>query len=227
MTMLEPQVDDVKKGKWIFREWEDRLHPHLARYVPAKVQTHHLTLLTLLWSLGVIMSGYLAQFDIRFLWLSCLMIVFQYITDLLDGTIGRMRNTGLIKWGYYMDHFLDYIFFTALILSYAYIFPSSEMVVIFLIGLIQIGFMVNIFLAYGATQKMSISFGGVGPTEIRLAYIFFNIFLMIFGTAIPTELMAPFAIIVGTALIIDIYLTQKAIWKIDMELKNDTPFIEK
>jgi phosphatidylglycerophosphate synthase len=30
-------------------------------------------------------------------------IVFQYITDLLDGEIGRKRNTGLIKWGFYMD----------------------------------------------------------------------------------------------------------------------------
>jgi phosphatidylglycerophosphate synthase len=218
---LLPHIDTIKKGTWLLREWEDRLRPYLARYVPAKLETYHLTLLTLVWSFGVVISGYFAQFDMHWLWLSCLMIVFQYITDLLDGTIGRMRNTGLIKWGYYMDHFLDYVFFTALILSYAYIFPNTEMVVIFLIALIQIGFMVNIFLAYNASDELKISFAGFGPTEIRLIYILFNIFLLFFGTSIPTELMAPFAIIMGTALILNVYFTQKHIWKVDMKIKSD------
>jgi phosphatidylglycerophosphate synthase len=208
--------DNVKSGKWIFREWEDRLRPFLAKYVPANVGTHHLTLMTLVWSFGVVLSGYLAQFNMQWLWLSSLMIVCQYITDLLDGTIGRLRNTGLVKWGYYMDHFLDYIFFTALILSYAYIFPSSENVVLVIIALIQIGFMVNIFLAYGSTSKLEISFAGFGPTEIRLLYIIFNIFLIFFGIAVPVALIAPFAIIMGTSLVVNVYLTQKAIWKLDM-----------
>jgi len=220
MSKLEPLTDSVKTGKWIFREWEDMLRPYLARFIPAQVQTYHLTLLTLLWTIGVIISGYLAQSNILWLWLSILMILLQFTTDLLDGTIGRIRNTGLIKWGYYMDHFLDFFFFTSLMLSYVFVFPPQNTLTIFFIGLIQIGFMITIFLAYGITQKLSISFGGFGPTEIRLLYILFNLFLMIFGTAVPAELMAPFAVIVGMALILDVYLTQKAIWNIDMEIKN-------
>jgi phosphatidylglycerophosphate synthase len=219
LPKLKPHIDKIKKGTWFLREWEDKLKPYLAHYVPKKVETYHLTYLSLVWSFGVIVSGFLAETNIEWLWLSCLLIIFHYITDSLDGAIGRIRNTGLIKWGYFMDHFLDYVFFTSLIMSYIYIFPGTEAVAIFILALIQIGFMITIYLAYGVTHTLHISFSGFGPTEVRILYILFNIFLIIFGTAIPTQLMAPFAIIIGTALIINVYITQKMIWKLDMEIK--------
>jgi hypothetical protein len=34
----------------------------------------------------------------------------QWFTDCLDGALGRYRDTGIPKWGYYMDHFLDFVF---------------------------------------------------------------------------------------------------------------------
>src|ERR1700679_2697039 len=74
--------------------------------VPLQVSTAHLTLMTVLWSVGIVISGYLAQGDTRWLWASSACILMQYITDMLDGEVGRSRNTGLIKWGFYMDHFL-------------------------------------------------------------------------------------------------------------------------
>ena len=79
-------------------------------YIPLQIGTVHLTLMTILWSGGIVMAGYLARTDMRWLWLFSVCIFLQYVTDMLDGAVGRMRNTGLIKWGFYMDHFLDYIF---------------------------------------------------------------------------------------------------------------------
>jgi phosphatidylglycerophosphate synthase len=219
---MDELQDTSKIGRWPLRRFEDRLRPVLARYVPRFIETYHLTLMTLIWSFGVVASGFLAQYDMRFLWISSLMIVCQYFTDLLDGTIGRLRNTGLVRWGHYMDHFLDYVFFTALILSYTYLLPSHSHMMVIIAALIQIGFMVNIFLAYGATDKLSISFAGIGPTELRILYIAFNIFLMFYGVTWPIILLPYFAILMGIALVINVFITQKKIWAIDMRHKaND------
>ncbi|MCC2630216.1 MAG: hypothetical protein K0S38_25 [Candidatus Paceibacter sp.] len=217
---MEELRDPTKHGNWPLRRFEDRLRPYLAQFVPSFIETYHLTLMTLLWSLGVIVAGYLAQYDIRFLWLSCLMIGLQYVTDLLDGTIGRMRNTGLVLWGHFMDHFLDYVFFTSLILSYAYIFPDHSLVMLIITALIQIGFMINIFLSFVATDKLAISFGGIGPTELRILYILFNIFLIIFGISLPVIILPYFAVLMGVALVINVHSTQKKIWEIDMHNKK-------
>lgn len=215
--------DSAKTGRWLLRRAEDRLRPKLARLVPRFVETYHLTLMSLVWSAGVIVSGYLAQIDLRWLWLSSAMVACHYITDLLDGTIGRMRNTGLVKWGYYMDHFLDYVFFTALLMSYAYILPSAELPMLMLLSFMQIGFMVSMFLSFSATDKLGISFAGVGPTEVRLLYILFNTYLVYFGTALPVAALPYFTVAVGVVLAIFVLRTQRKIWHLDMDIKKQRP----
>ena len=100
---------DQKKGNSLLGTAETKLKNFLVPFVPKKVETYHLTMTTVLWSALIILFSYLAIGNINWLWGVSLMIFFQYITDLLDGEIGRRRNTGLIKWGFYMDHFLDYI----------------------------------------------------------------------------------------------------------------------
>lgn len=87
-----------------FKHWA---MPKLPRYL----ETYHLTIMTVLWSVLNIILGFYARKSLSVLWLVSLMIVLQYFTDLFDGELGRQRNIGLIKWGFYMDYFLDYLFF--------------------------------------------------------------------------------------------------------------------
>ena len=210
----------LKVGKWFLQGAENRLTRFLVPFIPQFIETYHLTLMTLLWSLGVILSGYLAQSDIRWLWLSSLCIFLQYITDLLDGAVGRERGTGLIKWGYFMDHFLDYIFFTALVMSYAFIFPIATLFILMALAFVQIGFMVNMFLSFATTNSFTISFLNLGPTEIRVIYILFNIYLIFWGVDIAIWLMPYFVILSAAALAFLVYKIQKGLWEIDMENKK-------
>lgn len=213
---------DRKGGRWFSREWEDSyLRPRLVKLVPAFVETYHLTLLTLVWSAGVVGFSWLAQDNLHWLWACSLMIVCQYVTDLLDGSIGRARNTGLIKWGYYMDHFLDYIFFTAIIFGYSFIFPSDLRSIFIFLALTQIGFMISLFLSFSVTQDFRISFLNFGPTETRVMYILFNTYLAFFGLEYPSLLMPYFAIATSVVLVAFVYSTQKRIWNIDMEHKKE------
>lgn len=210
-----------KSGRWLLRDVEDKyIRRYLMILVPSFVQTYHLTLMTIIWSAGVVISSWMARTDIRYLWVVSLMLVLQYVTDLLDGAIGRERNTGLIKWGYYMDHFLDYIFFTSLIIGYAFIFPVSSLYWLVAIGLIQIGFMVNMFLSFAMTNAFGISFAGIGPTEVRALYILFNIYIIFFGLYLPVILMPYFAIVMVIALATFVFRTSKTLWRLDMEAKQ-------
>ena len=71
--------------------------------VPSFVSTRHLTLMTLFW------SAFLFYFNNNWIAMSIL-IFLQRVTDTWDGAIGRERNEGYVKWGYFVDHFLDWVF---------------------------------------------------------------------------------------------------------------------
>jgi phosphatidylglycerophosphate synthase len=101
---------DKKIGRSILSTPEQALVAWGTPRIPGYIETYHLTMLTLVWGFLNPVFGYLGQSNLQWLWMVCVMIVFQYITDLFDDAVGRKRRTGLIKWGFYMDHFLDYIF---------------------------------------------------------------------------------------------------------------------
>lgn len=217
--MQEELRDETKVGKWIFRHPEDILRPRLLRHVPKQIETYHLTLFTIIWTAIAILASWLSMLNINFLWITCLAIIAQYITDLLDGTVGRERNTGLVKWGHYMDHVLDFIFFTSLALCFGFVFPSAYFTTIVIVAFIQAGFMVSMFLNYSATDKLGISFAFIGPTEIRLLYLLAYSYIALFGTSL-IEIYIPYlAYCIGLLLVFFIYKTQKKIWQIDMSAK--------
>jgi phosphatidylglycerophosphate synthase len=112
-------------------EWQEILKPFVARWfncVPFWLETHPLTLLTIPWTSLVIASAWKVREsgNIRWSWGVSLAIVLQYLTDLFDGAVGHTRNTGLVKCGFYMDHFLDYVFQCGLIIGYAIIAPPQQ-----------------------------------------------------------------------------------------------------
>lgn len=148
------------------------------------------------------------------------MIIGQYLTDLFDGAVGRMRNTGLIKWGYYMDHFLDYVFLCSLLIAYFFIVPEHFVYLSFAMLALYGAFMVSSFLAFATTNAFRIAVFGVGPTEIRLAFIVVNTLIIVFGSTNMSELLPYVLGISFVALLIVVYKTQKEIWKMDMERKK-------
>ena len=56
-------------------------------------------LATIIWTAGLLVFGYLAQFNVHWLWGSSVMLAAQWFTDSFDGALGRLRDTGIPKWG--------------------------------------------------------------------------------------------------------------------------------
>jgi phosphatidylglycerophosphate synthase len=199
---------------------ERRLSPIVLPRIPRWLQTYHLTMLTLAWSVLIMGFSYLAATDIRWLWGVSLMIFFQYVTDHYDGKVGKFRNTGLLRWGYYMDHLLDYFFLCSVIIGYAFILPEkSRYQILFLLAVFG-AFAVSAFLAFSATDQLTISHLKLGPTEFRLALIVINTLLILFGTRYMVSGLKYVNIGAVVGLCFVVYQTQKSIWQIDMRDKE-------
>lgn len=184
---------------------------------PLWIEGYHLTLTTVLWSAGLIAFGYLAKQDIRWLWFASGMLFMQWFTDSFDGALGRYRDTGIPKWGFYMDHFLDYIFMCSILIGYALLFDDPHRNIFLILIPIFGAFMVNSFLSFAATAEFKITFLGIGPTEARILVIILNTLIIIFGTGFVEKALPFIPILTTIVLIVVVYRTQKYIWQIDME----------
>lgn len=218
---MEEFSGDKKEGKSLLHAFEQRFVTWAVERVPKSVETYHLTLASIPISGLLVLFAFLAGDDIRWLWGMSAMIALQWLTDSLDGAVGRLRNTGLVRWGYYMDHLLDYFFLAALMMGYMILLPDKFKWVFFFVFALFAGFMVNSYLVMGATNRFRVSHLGIGPTEVRLVFIFINTSLIVFGKthlvfALPYALAAAFF-----GLLFIIYREQKVIWAMDMEKKNN------
>ena len=208
---------DKKEGEWILRKAEKRMVDWLVPRLPPFLETYHLTLLSLLWSAGVVASGFLARSNLQWLWLVSLFILLQYLTDVLDGAVGRYRKTGLVKWGYYMDHFLDYVFVASIIAGYALAFPSMSWHWFLALLALCAAFMASVFLSFAATNEFRMSVLKIGPTEGRILFILVNTAVIVLGTGLVATLL-PLAVgVLTVALAWVVFRTQKRLWSIDME----------
>lgn len=187
---------------------------------PAWIEGYHLTLTTILWSVGLILFGYLAKQDLRWLWFSSGMAFLQWFTDSFDGALGRYRDTGIPKWGFYMDHLLDFVFMCAILIGYAMLFEGLSRNICFILIPLFGTFMVSSYLSFAATTEFKITFLGMGPTELRLFIIVLNAFIISFGTGFMEKALPFIPAVTLIALVIVVYRTQKYIWQIDMDDKQ-------
>lgn len=119
-----------------------------------------------------------------------------------------------------MDHLLDFVFMWYVPVSYVFVVSPDKQWMVFTIAFLYGTLMVNSFLEFSITNSLKITYLGMGPTEIRLAFIVVNTVLIFKG---PGFLGAAFLWIIGVlgvGLTIVIYGSGKLIWKIDMARKD-------
>ena len=204
---------------------ERRLAPFVLPRIPSWLETYHLTMLTLVWSLLILLFSYFAASNIRWLWMVSAMIALQWVTDHYDGKVGKYRNTGLVRWGYYMDHLLDYFFLCSILIGYAFILPERSRLQLLLMLTLFAAYDFSTFLAFTALEKLQISHLKFGPTEFRVALIIINGLLVRFGTKhmIGGLKWVNAGAVVG--LVFLVYSTQKKIWQLDMKNRRE-PAVE-
>lgn len=205
---------------------ERRLAPFVLPRIPAWLETYHLTMLTLVWSLLIVLFSFMAATNLRWLWAVSAMIALQWATDHYDGKIGKYRNTGLVRWGYYMDHLLDYCFLCSILIGYSFILPESSRFQLLLMLALFAAYDFSTFLAFAAMDKLQISYLKFGPTEFRLALIIINGLLVSFGTKHMIGGLKWVNAGAAVGLCVLVYTTQKKIWRLDMGGKESPKLIK-
>jgi phosphatidylglycerophosphate synthase len=192
-----------------------RLIARVVPLVPRWIHSHHLTMLTLLWSALILACDALAANNRTWLFAVSVFIAIQYVTDAVDGKLGVLRGDGLVRWGFYMDHLLDYIFLCSVLLGYTVLVPSELQWLMMAILIVAIGFMVTSFLACAVEGNLGISYLRLGPVEIRLLFIGINVWLALGGRA-PLPTVLPLVLTVALATLYGyVDATQRRLWHHD------------
>jgi archaetidylinositol phosphate synthase len=154
---------------------------------------------------AVIMTGYiLSRVSPNFLWLASLGFVINWFGDSLDGTLARYRHIERPQFGFFIDHTTDAL---------------NEMMMLAGLGLttyvrfdlacltlcLYLMFTVLVLTCTVAQGEFNISYGRLGPTEMRIALILFNT-AMYFGglrtisvshSAIGQIIFSPYDIVIA------------------------------
>ena len=139
--------------------------------------------MTLIGIIGAIMiaAGYiLTQNDMAFLWLASAGFIVNWYGDSMDGSLARYRKIERPKYGYYVDHIVDVVDEFIVIIALG-ISPlvHFEIAALALIGYLMLS--AHVFLRTYIDDVFKISYGKLGPTEVRAIFILINTVIFFIG----------------------------------------------
>jgi archaetidylinositol phosphate synthase len=178
--------------------WEKAHLPELARRLPAWVTPDHLTGLGV-FAAFMIGGGYvLAHLSPYWLLLSVAGLFVHWFGDSLDGTLARVRKMERERYGYYVDRTADAISTVIIGLGLGlspWVHLSAAM-------LLTIGYLLLMLYAEicaYTSKKFPLSFGRMGPTEVRIALGLVTLGLVFWQPA-------PFPFLGATLTVVDVAL---------------------
>ena len=217
------RIDETKTNTSLFWNYEQKWIAWTVPKVPQFINGRNLTWATALWSILIILFGWLTKYSICWLWGISVLIIVQYITDSLDGALGRYRNSGLINWGHYVDHFLDFIFLCSVIISYVFIIPDQLFLLLILLALFGSHY-ISTYLVYSFSKKFRMGVSGVCMNNVKIGLLIMNACIVIFGTGFMKYLLMIMAISAFIALCIVVYISQKEAGEVDEQNWNSLKF---
>ena len=220
--MTETFAGDKKTGQSILGSAERRFIDWGIPKIPKPIKSHHLTMVTLLWSAGTVLFGWLADSNLIWMHAMSVMVVGQWLTDSFDGSLGKYRKQGLVKWGFFMDHLLDLLFAGSIVIGYWFLVEARWLTFLFLILLlITCATMAVSFLSFAATNQFQIAYYGIGPTEIRIGYVALNTFVYFIGTDVFSWGVPVIVALNLAAFVVLAAQTSRNLWRIDYEANVD------
>ena len=220
--MTEQFAGDKKKGQSILGPLERRFIDWGVPKIPKPIKTQHLTMVTAFWSAGIVLCGWLAQDDRVWLHVISVMVAGQWLTDSFDGSLGKYRKQGLVKWGFFMDHILDLLFAGSVVIAYSFLVEAEWLKFLFLLLLlVTCATMAVSFLTFAATNQFQIAYYGFGPTEVRIGYIAINTIVYFTGTEIFSWGVPALLALNVAAFLVMVIQSSRKLWQLDYEANVD------
>ncbi|HJY85014.1 MAG TPA: CDP-alcohol phosphatidyltransferase family protein [Candidatus Binatia bacterium] len=146
----------------------------LCAHMPAWVTPDMLTALGVCGGLLIAVAYWLSNFDKNFLWLVDCGLVVNWLGDSLDGGLARHRKIERFQYGYFIDHTVDTLTQTLICVGLGLSpFIDFTYAMLALVGYLHLGILTYVKTA--VTGVFQISYGKIGPTEIRALIIGANL----------------------------------------------------
>ena len=156
---------------------EKRTLISIAGRLPLWVNSDHLTGLGFV---SLLLAGACyawARYQPYALLLVILFLITNWFGDSLDGTLARVRHQQRPRYGFYVDHILDAIGMSALMLGMALSsYLSWPVAAAFSIAYLLLS--IEIYLATYTMGTFHLSYWRFGPTELRILLIIGNLFVL-------------------------------------------------
>lgn len=152
----------------------------LAAHTPAWINPDICTLIGILGSVVILVGYLLTRFNHNFLWLASLGFVVNWFGDSLDGTLARFRGIERPVYGFFVDHVTDAVSQVMIFLGLG----ATPFVHFKFASLALIAYLLLSVLVYVRTYvagEFKISYGRLGPTEIRVIAILLNTSMYFLG----------------------------------------------
>ncbi len=155
----------------------------LAAHTPSWINPDILTGIGALGAVIILIGYGLSNYSRYFLWLASLGFVINWYGDSLDGTLARFRHIQRPKYGFFVDHTVD-SFNEALIFIGLGLSPyvRIEIALITLVGYLLVSILV--FVRTCVLGVFKISYGKLGPTEVRVIGILTNTLVFLGGNPV-------------------------------------------
>jgi archaetidylinositol phosphate synthase len=154
-----------------------------AAHLPVWVTPDVLTSIGVIGGLVIFASYWLTRFNPAFLWLASLGFVINWFGDSLDGTVARYRNIQRPRYGFFIDHTVDAVTEMMIVLGLGLSpYVRFDLAAMALIGYLLLSVMV--YVQQIVTNEFRISYGKLGPTEVRVIVILANTAMFFIGNKV-------------------------------------------
>jgi phosphatidylglycerophosphate synthase len=167
----------------------------MAARMPASIMPDHLTMLGLVGSLITGACYAATSWSPVFLIGASIGLFINWVGDSLDGTLARYRGTERPRYGFFVDHTSD--IFSQMLIAFGLglsAYMRFEIACLILIAYLTVS--VFTYIRMQAIKVLQVSYGGFGPTELRLIMLAGNLAAYFIGPkqfAVPViGMLSPF-----------------------------------
>jgi len=198
----------------------------LAAHLPAWATPDMMTIIGIIGALIITLGYILSHLHPGFLWLATLGFIINWFGDSLDGTLARYRHIERPKFGFYIDHVTDVLTEIIIILGLGFS-PYIKFSVAALCCIAYIAMSVLVYVRMNVMGEFKISYGKLGPAEVRLIAIGLNTAMFFAGFQVIRlnlglfiSTFSPYDVIVTIITLLLIYFFAETSVKQSIALRN-------
>lgn len=175
-----PPVDRIQNN--ILAAPERKLLGWLCAHLPRQIMPDHLTAIGFAGTIMTVAGYALSVGNTAWLFVAILGYCINWFGDSLDGSLARYRKIERPAFGYFIDHSLDAVGNLLTMIGFG-LSPFVRMDVALLAASAYLLLSAHTFLAARVAGTFRLSYGPMGPTELRLVLIALTIAMWLIGPA--------------------------------------------